>query len=170
MEEVWLPGESDPVILPRTSEALYLLQRVRDEAHRFAITYHRQKRSTSMLVSLLDDVPGLGETRRKALMKQFGSLKRLRAATVEELVAVPGIGRRTAEAVLAAVAQPAEGEAAGSEPEAEEAARSEPAPAQADDAAAEETMETTTAPAGPAERGTPRSGSDATAEVGLVAS
>jgi excinuclease ABC subunit C len=162
-----LPGESDPVILPRTSEALYLLQRVRDEAHRFAITYHRQKRSTSMLVSLLDDVPGLGETRRKALMKQFGSLKRLRAATVEELVAVPGIGRRTAEAVLAAVAQPAEGEAAGSEPE---AARSEPAPAQADDAAAEETVETTTAPAGPAERGTPRSGSGATAEVGLVAS
>ena len=108
MEEVWLPGETDPVILPRTSEALYLLQRVRDEAHRFAITYHRQKRSTSMLVSLLDDVPGLGQTRRKALMKQFGSLKRLRAATVEELMAVPGIGRRTAEAVQAAVAEPEE--------------------------------------------------------------
>ena len=108
MEEVWLPGDTDPVILPRTSEALYLLQRVRDEAHRFAITYHRQKRSTSMLVSLLDDVPGLGETRRKALMKQFGSLKRLRAATVEELMAVPGIGRRTAEAVQAAIAEPAD--------------------------------------------------------------
>ena len=108
MEEVWLPGDNDPVILPRTSEALYLLQRVRDEAHRFAITYHRQKRSTSMLVSLLDDVPGLGETRRKALMKQFGSLKRLRAATVEELMAVPGIGRRTAEAVQAAIAEPAD--------------------------------------------------------------
>ena len=123
-----------------------------------------------MLVSMLDDVPGLGDTRRKALMKRFGSLKRLRAASVDELMAVPGIGRRTAEAVLAAVAQPAEAEAAGSEPEAEEAARSEPAPAQADDAAAEETMETTTAPAGPAERGTPRSGSGATAEVGLVAS
>ena len=108
------PGDSDPVILPRTSEALYLLQRVRDEAHRFAITYHRQKRSTSMLVSLLDDVPGLGETRRKALMKQFGSLKRLRAATVEELMAVPGIGRRTAEAVQAAIAEPADaGRAAG---------------------------------------------------------
>jgi excinuclease ABC subunit C len=156
MEEVWLPGESDPVILPRTSEALYLLQRVRDEAHRFAITYHRQKRSTSMLVSLLDDVPGLGETRRKALMKQFGSLKRLRAASVEELTAVPGIGRRTAEAVLAAVAEP------GSEAAAE----------QTDDAAPaeEQTVETTTAPVGPAERGTPRSGSGATAEVGLVAS
>jgi excinuclease ABC subunit C len=106
MEEVWLPGDPDPVILPRTSEALYLLQRVRDEAHRFAITYHRQKRSTSMLVSLLDDVPGLGDTRRKALMKRFGSLKRLRAATVEELMAVPGIGRRTAEAVQAAIAPP----------------------------------------------------------------
>ena len=110
-----------------------------------------------MLVSLLDDVPGLGETRRKALMKQFGSLKRLRAATVEELTAVPGIGRRTAEAVLAAVAQP-------------EATGSELAAGAADDAAAEETVETTTAPAGPAERGTPRSGSGATAEVGLVAS
>src|ERR671932_787221 len=108
MEEVWLPGESDPVILPRTSEALYLLQRVRDEAHRFAITYHRQKRSTRMLVSLLDDVPGLGDTRRKALMKKFGSLKRLRAASIDELMTVPGIGRRTAEAVQAAVAQPAE--------------------------------------------------------------
>ena len=109
MEEVWLPDDPDPVILPRTSEALYLLQRVRDEAHRFAITYHRQKRSTSMLVSLLDDVPGLGEGRRKALMKEFGSLKRLRAASVEELTRVPGIGRRTAEAVLAAVAEPVEG-------------------------------------------------------------
>jgi excinuclease ABC subunit C len=113
MEEVWLPDDPDPVILPRTSEALYLLQRVRDEAHRFAITYHRQKRSSTRLVSRRDDVPGLGETRRKALMKQFGSLKRLRAATVEELMAVPGIGRRTAEAVLAAVAEPAEPEATG---------------------------------------------------------
>jgi len=107
MEEVWLPDDPDPVILPRTSEALYLLQRVRDEAHRFAITYHRQKRSTSMLVSLLDDVPGLGDTRRKALMKKFGSLKRLRAASIDELMTVPGIGRRTAEAVQAAIAEPA---------------------------------------------------------------
>ncbi|RBY86703.1 excinuclease ABC subunit C [Blastococcus sp. TBT05-19] len=147
MEEVWLPGESDPVILPRTSEALYLLQRVRDEAHRFAITYHRQKRSTSMLVSLLDDVPGLGETRRKALMKQFGSLKRLRAATVEELMAVPGIGRRTAEAVQTAVAEPAVGEAT-----------------------AETAVETTLAPQGAAQQGAPQRGSGATAEVGRVAS
>jgi excinuclease ABC subunit C len=150
MEEVWLPGDNDPVILPRTSEALYLLQRVRDEAHRFAITYHRQKRSTSMLVSLLDDVPGLGESRRKALMKQFGSLKRLRAASVEELMAVPGIGRRTAEAVQAAIAEPAD-----------------PAGAAAD---TDGTGESTTAPQGPAERGTPRSGAGDTAEVGLVAS
>jgi excinuclease ABC subunit C len=150
MEEVWLPGESDPVVLPRTSEALYLLQRVRDEAHRFAITYHRQKRSVSMLVSLLDDVPGLGETRRKALMKQFGSLKRLRAASVEELTAVPGIGRRTAEAVLAAVAEPAEEQSSAE--------------------AAVDTVESTTAPSGPAERGTPRPAAGDTAEVGRVAS
>ncbi len=81
LEEVWLPDNPDPVILPRTSEALYLLQRVRDEAHRFAITYHRQKRSASMTQSLLDGVPGLGETRRKALLRHFGSVKRLRAAT-----------------------------------------------------------------------------------------
>ncbi|MFP5219664.1 MAG: excinuclease ABC subunit UvrC [Actinomycetes bacterium] len=106
LEEVWLPGEPDPLVLPRTSEALYLLQRVRDEAHRFAIAYHRQKRSKSMVESALDGVPGLGETRRKALLRHFGSLKRLRAATVEEVMDVPGIGRRTAEAVLAAVAQP----------------------------------------------------------------
>jgi excinuclease ABC subunit C len=127
MEEVWLPDDPDPVILPRTSEALYLLQRVRDEAHRFAITYHRQKRSSTMLVSLLDDVPGLGDARRKALMKQFGSLKRLRAATVEELTVVPGIGRRTAEAVLAAVAEPV---AAGADPDrvAEDAVELEEAP------------------------------------------
>jgi excinuclease ABC subunit C len=175
MEEVWLPGESDPVVLPRTSEALYLLQRIRDEAHRFAITYHRQKRSTSMLVSLLDDVPGLGETRRKALMRQFGSLKRLRAATVEELTAVPGIGRRTAEAVLAAVAQPEVGEATEVQAEVGEATETQPAQQGAGEqpaagAPAEDTVETTTAPAGPAERGTARSGSGATAEVGLVAS
>jgi excinuclease ABC subunit C len=104
LEEVWLPDRADPVILPRTSEALYLLQRVRDEAHRFAITYHRQKRSASMTQSLLDGVPGLGETRRKALLRHFGSVKRLRAATVEEIEAVPGVGRRTAEAVHSSLA------------------------------------------------------------------
>jgi excinuclease ABC subunit C len=103
LEEVWLPGQEDPVILPRTSEGLYLLQRVRDEAHRFAITHHRSRRSKSMVESLLDDVPGLGEVRRKSLLKRFGSLKRLRAATVEEIAEVPGIGARTAEAIVTAL-------------------------------------------------------------------
>ncbi|MGH3509979.1 MAG: excinuclease ABC subunit UvrC, partial [Nocardioidaceae bacterium] len=104
LEEVWLPGEQDPVIMPRTSEGLYLLQRVRDEAHRFAITHHRSRRSKSMVESLLDDVPGLGEVRRKSLLRRFGSLRRLRAATVEEIAAVSGIGPRTAEAIAAALA------------------------------------------------------------------
>lgn len=104
LEEVWLPGQDYPAILPRSSEGLYLLQRVRDEAHRFAITYHRQKRSKAMTTAVLDDVPGLGETRRKALLRRFGSLKRLRAATLDELAAVPGIGPRTAEAIAAALA------------------------------------------------------------------
>jgi excinuclease ABC subunit C len=103
LEEVWLPGDDFPVILPRTSEALYLLQRMRDEAHRFAITFHRQRRSKRMTASGLDNVPGLGETRRKALLRTFGSVKRLAAATPEEIAAVPGIGRRTAEAVVAAL-------------------------------------------------------------------
>ncbi len=111
LEEVWLSGSDDPVILPRTSEGLYLLQRVRDEAHRFAVAYHRQKRSRSMTASALDGVPGLGETRRKALLRHFGSLKRLQAASVEEVTEVPGIGRRTAEAVLAALGAPAAAEA-----------------------------------------------------------
>jgi excinuclease ABC subunit C len=106
LEEVWLPDEDAPVILPRTSEALYLLQRVRDEAHRFAITYHRQKRSKTMVASALDDVPGLGETRRKALLRHFGSLTRLRAASLEEILEVPGIGQHTAQAIVAAVTGP----------------------------------------------------------------
>jgi excinuclease ABC subunit C len=100
LEEVWLPGDPDPVILPRTSEGLYLLQRVRDEAHRFAITYQRQKRGKRMIESLLDDVPGLGDVRRKAVLKQFGSLKRLRAASVEEIASVPGIGPSIAQAIF----------------------------------------------------------------------
>jgi excinuclease ABC subunit C len=104
LEEVWLPGDPDPVILPRTSEGLYLLQRVRDEAHRFAITYQRQKRGKRMVESILDDVPGLGEARKKALLRQFGSLKRLRAATVEEISSVPGMGPTTAQAVVDALA------------------------------------------------------------------
>jgi excinuclease ABC subunit C len=104
LEEVWLPGQDDPVVLPRTSEGLYLLQRIRDEAHRFAITHHRSRRSKSMVESVLDDVPGLGEVRRKSLLRQFGSLKKLRAATVDEIAAVPGIGPRTAEAIVGALA------------------------------------------------------------------
>ncbi|WP_040836410.1 excinuclease ABC subunit UvrC [Nocardia brevicatena] len=103
LEEVWVPGEPDPVILPRTSEALYLLQRVRDEAHRFAITFHRSKRSRRMTESVLDSVRGLGETRRTALVTHFGSVARLKEATVEEITEVPGIGRATAQAVLAAL-------------------------------------------------------------------
>jgi excinuclease ABC subunit C len=104
LEEVWLPGQAYPTILPRTSEALYLLQRIRDEAHRFAITYHRQKRSKAMTVSALDDITGLGEIRRKALLAHFGSLKRLRQADVEAVMLVPGIGRRTAESIVGALA------------------------------------------------------------------
>ncbi|MGZ4466803.1 MAG: helix-hairpin-helix domain-containing protein, partial [Nocardioides sp.] len=107
LEEVWLPAEEDPVILARSSEGLYLLQRVRDEAHRFAITHHRNRRSKSMVESLLDEVPGLGEVRRKTLLKHFGSLKKLRLATVEEIAMVPGIGERTATAIKDAVAQSA---------------------------------------------------------------
>ncbi|MGQ0481665.1 MAG: excinuclease ABC subunit UvrC [Pseudonocardia sp.] len=103
LEEVWLPADPEPVILPRTSEGLYLLQRIRDEAHRFAITYHRQKRSKRMVSSELDAVPGLGHTRRTALLKHFGSLRKLRQAGVEEIEAVPGMGPRTAAAVVAAI-------------------------------------------------------------------
>jgi excinuclease ABC subunit C len=105
LEEIWLPGQEDPVILPRTSEALFLLQRVRDEAHRFAITHHRSRRSKSMVESVLDDVPGLGEVRRKTLLKHFGSLKKLREASSDEIALVPGIGPRTAGAIKDAVAQ-----------------------------------------------------------------
>lgn len=108
LEEVWLPFVPDPVIFPRTSEALYLLQRLRDEAHRFAITYHRAKRSKSMTVSALDKVPGLGEVRRKALVRHFGSVAALRRAGVEQILEVPGVGRRTAEAVVAALTGPGE--------------------------------------------------------------
>jgi excinuclease ABC subunit C len=104
LEEVWVPHEQDPVILPRSSEGLYLLQRIRDEAHRFAITHHRSRRSKTMVESMLDDVPGLGEVRRKTLIKHFGSLRKLRNATIEEIAEVPGIGPRTATAISEAVA------------------------------------------------------------------
>lgn len=104
LEEVWVPDDDDPVVLPRSSEGLYLLQRIRDEAHRFAITYQRAKRAKRIRSSPLDDVPGLGETRKQALIKHFGSVKKLRQATIDEICEVPGIGRRTAESVAAAFA------------------------------------------------------------------
>jgi excinuclease ABC subunit C len=105
LEEVWLPGDDGPVILPRSSEGLYLLQRVRDEAHRFAITYHRSKRAAALTTSELDSVPGLGPARRATLLRQFGSVRKLRAASVPEIAATPGLGRQTAEAVYRALHQ-----------------------------------------------------------------
>ncbi|HYY18262.1 MAG TPA: excinuclease ABC subunit UvrC [Streptosporangiaceae bacterium] len=105
LEEVWLPGEEFPVIMPRSSEGLYLLQRVRDEAHRFAITYHRQKRSQGFTSSALEDIPGLGPARRAALLKRFGSVRKLTAATPDEIAEVPGIGPRLAESIAAALHQ-----------------------------------------------------------------
>jgi excinuclease ABC subunit C len=92
LEEVWMPGDKDPLILPRTSEGMYLLQRIRDEAHRFAITFHRSRRSKVMLESLLDEIPQLGEIRRAALLDRFGSVTAMRKASAEELAATPGIG------------------------------------------------------------------------------
>jgi len=110
LEEVWLPGDDQPVILPRSSEGLYLLQRVRDEAHRFAITYHRAKRSKNLTESALDGIAGLGPARKQALLRHFGSVKRLRAATVEQIREVPGIGPATAEAIVAALAKSSKGD------------------------------------------------------------
>ncbi|MFE3742128.1 excinuclease ABC subunit UvrC [Streptomyces sp. NPDC059134] len=107
LEEVWVPDESDPVVLPRSSEGLYLLQRVRDEAHRFAITYQRAKRAKRVRTSPLDDVAGLGESRKQALIKHFGSVKRLRQATIDQICEVPGVGRKTAESVAVALASAA---------------------------------------------------------------
>ncbi|MEW2489012.1 excinuclease ABC subunit UvrC [Streptomyces sp. NPDC048411] len=107
LEEVWLPDDDDPVVLPRSSEGLYLLQRVRDEAHRFAITYQRAKRAKRIRSSPLDAVAGLGETRKQALIKHFGSVKKLKHATIDEICEVPGIGRRTAESVAVALASAA---------------------------------------------------------------
>ncbi|WP_250303830.1 excinuclease ABC subunit UvrC [Streptomyces sp. A 4/2] len=107
LEEVWLPDDDDPVVLPRSSEGLYLLQRVRDEAHRFAITYQRVKRAKRFTSGPLDSVAGLGETRKQALIKHFGSVKKLKQATIDQICEVPGIGRRTAEAVAAVLAEAA---------------------------------------------------------------
>jgi excinuclease ABC subunit C len=105
LEEVYLPHTSEPIIFPRHSEALYLFQRIRDEAHRFAITFHRSKRSKMMLESLLDEVTGLGQVRSKALLENFGSVTALRKATLAELAAVPGIGEKMASTIMASLAQ-----------------------------------------------------------------
>lgn len=104
LEEVWMPGDKDPLILPRTSEGMYLLQRVRDEAHRFAITFHRSRRSKVMLESLLDDIPQLGESRRNALLARFGSVSAMRKASQDELAATPGIGATIARIIFSHLA------------------------------------------------------------------
>ena len=105
MEEIWLPAAEYPVVLPRSSEGLFMLQRLRDEAHRFAITFHRQRRSKSMIDSILDDIPGLGPVKKKHLLKTFGSLKRLRAASVEEIASVSGINETLASTINAKLHQ-----------------------------------------------------------------
>lgn len=105
LEEVWLPDNADPLIFPRNSEGLYLLQRIRDEAHRFAITFHRSRRSKVMLESLLDEIPGLGSARRTALLDRFGSVTAIRKAAVSELATTPGIGEKLAETIAQSLAQ-----------------------------------------------------------------
>jgi len=110
LEEVWLPNNADPLIFPRNSEGLYLLQRIRDEAHRFAITFHRSRRSKVMLESLLDEIPGLGNARRTALLERFGSVTAIRKAAVSELAATPGIGEKLAETIAQSLAQIGKGE------------------------------------------------------------
>jgi excinuclease ABC subunit C len=110
LEEVWLPNNADPLIFPRNSEGLYLLQRIRDEAHRFAITFHRSRRSKVMLESLLDEIPGLGSARRTALLDRFGSVTAIRKAAVTELATTPGIGEKLAETIAQSLAQIGKGE------------------------------------------------------------
>jgi excinuclease ABC subunit C len=105
LEEVWLPHAKDPIIFPRNSEALYLFQRIRDEAHRFANTYHRSKRSKEGLTSLLEDIDGLGALRRKTLIDHFGSVAKIRGAAVSEIAALPGIGPKIAAHVVDSLAQ-----------------------------------------------------------------
>jgi excinuclease ABC subunit C len=100
-EELWAPGASAPIILPPNSQALYLVQRIRDEAHRFAITYHRQLRAKAQTKSMLDELPGVGPARKRALLKVFGSTKQMRGATIDEIAAVPGISRALAEKIRA---------------------------------------------------------------------
>src|SRR5690606_38363395 len=100
-EEIFFPHRSEPLILPRHSQGLYLVQRIRDEAHRFGITAHRKKRSKLGLASQLDSIPGIGPTRRKALLKHFGSMDKIREASVEEIAAVKGMNESAAQSVKA---------------------------------------------------------------------
>ncbi|MBZ2194706.1 excinuclease ABC subunit UvrC [Occultella gossypii] len=111
LEEVWVPGEEFPLVLPRTSDGLFLLQRLRDEAHRFAITHHRKRRAKGMTRSALDSVPGLGPTRQAALLKAFGSVRAIRGASVAEIAQVPGIGPKMAATVAEALAPEADRQA-----------------------------------------------------------
>ncbi|NQU37963.1 MAG: excinuclease ABC subunit UvrC [Actinobacteria bacterium] len=105
LEEVWLPSESDPIILPRRSEGLFLLQRVRDEAHRFAVAYHRQRRGARAIASVLDEVPGLGPAKRKAVLKHFGSVRKLKAASLTEIQGVPGVGPVLAQSIATTLSE-----------------------------------------------------------------
>ena len=102
-EEIFLPNLSTPLVLPTNSQALYLVQRLRDEAHRFAITYHRKLRAKSQVRSLLDDVAGVGPARKRALLRVFGSTKQMRSASVDEIASVPGISRALAETIHSAL-------------------------------------------------------------------
>ena len=104
LEEVWIPGDDFPVIFPRTSPALRLLQQLRDESHRFAITFHRKKRGKAMTRSALDDIPGLGPAKQKELLKAFGSVAKIRGASAGELQTVKGIGPRLAATIVEALA------------------------------------------------------------------
>ncbi|MHB9038267.1 MAG: helix-hairpin-helix domain-containing protein, partial [Armatimonadota bacterium] len=98
-EEVYKPGRPDPILLPRNSKALHLIQRIRDEAHRFAVTYHRSLRDKSMRASVLSKIYGIGPNRRRALLRTFGSVEKIKNASLDELAVVPGMGRAAAEAV-----------------------------------------------------------------------
>ena len=115
-EELFVPGSATPLVLPRTSAALKLVQRVRDEAHRFAITYHRRLRGRELVRSALDDIPGIGAKTRDKLLRRFGSVSGVAAASAAELAAVPGVGEVTAERILAVLSHPALRPAMGPEP------------------------------------------------------
>src|SRR5262249_31297114 len=99
-ERVFLPGQSNPVILKRNSNALFLLQRVRDEAHRFAITYHKKLRTKQTLYSALDKIPGVGGVRKRVLLRAFGSIKRIEEATFEDLLQVPSVNEKIAREIF----------------------------------------------------------------------